>query len=40
MQGYKVKFITLSQLATRLLEAKETGRIEKALGDFVRDHLF
>ena len=34
MQGYKVKFITLSQLATRLLEAKETGRIEKALGDF------
>lgn len=34
MQGYKVKFITLSQLATRLLEAKEMGRIEKALGDF------
>ena len=34
MQGYKVKFITLSQLATRLLAAKETGRIEKTLGDF------
>ena len=34
MQGYKVKFITLFQLATRLLEAKEMGRIEKALGDF------
>ena len=29
MQATKVKFITLSQLATRLLEAKETGRIEK-----------
>ena len=33
-EATKVKFITLSQLATRLLEAKETGRKEKALGDF------
>ena len=33
-EATKVKFITLSQLATRLLAAKETGRIEKALGDF------
>ena len=33
-QATKVKFITLSQLATRLLEAKETRRIEKALGNF------
>ena len=32
-QATKVKFITLP-LATRLLEAKETGWIEKALGDF------
>ena len=30
-EATKVKFITLSQLATRLLEAKKTGRIERLL---------
>jgi len=32
--GYKVRFVTLSQLATRLLDAKETGGIERVLGDY------
>jgi DNA replication protein DnaC len=32
--GYRVRFVTLSQLATRLIEAKENGRIEKVLADY------
>lgn len=34
MTGFKVKFITLSQLASRLLEANENGTLEKLLEDY------
>lgn len=34
MEGLKVRFITLSQLASRLFSAREDGRLEKVLSDF------
>ena len=34
MEGYRVKFITLAQLAARLLEAKDAERLERMLEDY------
>ena len=34
MEGLRVKFITLSQLASRLLEASENGNLERMLEDY------
>lgn len=34
MEGFRVKFITLAQLAARLLEARDSERLEKMLEDY------